>query len=67
MKAIILLATHLAVTVVRLLSPSGMRAVVGENMVLRQQLIVLRRGRPRAPNLTAVVSQYDCGAFGYWS
>src|SRR5688572_13626705 len=29
-----------------------MRAVIAENLVLKQQLIVLRRGRQRAPNLT---------------
>jgi putative transposase len=28
------------------------RAVIGENLVLKQQLIVLRRGRRRAPSLT---------------
>jgi transposase InsO family protein len=29
------------------------RAVIAENLVLKQQLIVLRRGRRRAPNLTS--------------
>jgi hypothetical protein len=31
--------------------PRGVRAVIAENLMLKQQLIVLRRGRQRAPNL----------------
>jgi len=30
----------------------GVRAVIAENLLLKQQLIVLRRARQRAPNLT---------------
>jgi hypothetical protein len=32
--------------------PGGVRAVIAENLLLKQQLIVLRRAHPRAPNLT---------------
>src|SRR3981081_4338382 len=32
--------------------PGGVRAVIAENLLLKQQLIVLRRARHRAPNLT---------------
>ena len=32
--------------------PGGVRAVIAENLLLKQQLIVLRRARQRAPNLT---------------
>jgi putative transposase len=32
--------------------PAAWRAVIAENLLLKQQLIVLRRGRQRAPNLT---------------
>jgi len=35
-----------------LCGPGGVRAVIAENLLLRQQLIVLRRGRHRARNLT---------------
>ena len=32
--------------------PGGVRAVIAENLLLKQELIVLRRGRQRASNLT---------------
>ncbi len=38
-------------TIARLLGPGGARAIVAENLLLKQQLLVLRRGRNRAPNL----------------
>jgi hypothetical protein len=42
---------HLAVMTATLCGPGGVRAVIAENLVLKQQLLVLRRGRRRAPNL----------------
>ena len=42
----------LAVVTAKLCGPRGVRAVIAENLVLKQQLLVLRRGRERAPNLT---------------
>ena len=42
---------HFAVVTAKLCGPGGVRAVIAENLVLKQQLIVLRRGRQRAPNL----------------
>jgi hypothetical protein len=44
---------HLAVMTAKLCGPGGVRAVIAENLVLKQQLIVLRRGRQRAPSLTS--------------
>jgi hypothetical protein len=52
MKDIVLIIIHLAVTAAKLLGPGGVRAIVAENLLLKQQLIVLRRPRRRAPNLT---------------
>src|SRR5215510_10226203 len=43
---------HLVVVAARLCGPAGVRAVIAENLLLKQQLIVLRRARRRAPNLT---------------
>jgi hypothetical protein len=43
---------HLAVTTATLCGPGGVRAVIAESLLLKQQLIVLRRGRRRAPTLT---------------
>ena len=37
---------------VTLLRPGGLRALVAENLLLRQQLLMLRRSRRRAPNLS---------------
>ena len=54
MKDIVLVVIHLGVTAAKLLGPGGMRAVVAENVLLKQQLIVLRRPRRRAPNLTVM-------------
>ena len=53
-KAVVLIVIHLAVTAAKLISPGGLRAVMAENVLLKQQLIVLRRPRRRAPKLTVM-------------
>ena len=53
MRDVVILFVHLIVTVVRLLGPGGLRSVVAETLILRHQLLVLNRGRKRAPNLRA--------------
>ena len=63
MKDITLIVIHLALTAVKLLSDAGLRAVIAENVLLKQQLIVLRRPRQRAPNLTVM----DRFVFGFGS
>src|ERR1700674_860421 len=52
MKDLLLTLLDLAVTTAKLCGPGGVRAVIAENLLLKQQLIVLRRARQRAPNLT---------------
>jgi hypothetical protein len=52
MKDLLLTLLHLAVMTAKLCGPGGGRAVIAENLLLKQQLIVLRRGGHRAPNLT---------------
>jgi transposase InsO family protein len=52
MRDLLLTLLQLAVITAKLCGPGGVRAVIAENLVLKQQLIVLRRGRQRAPNLT---------------
>src|SRR5215471_13043954 len=42
---------HLIVTVVRLIKPGGLRAVVAESVLTRHQILILNRSRKRAPNL----------------
>ena len=53
MKDLLLTLLHLAVMTATLCGPGGVRAVIAENLLLKQQLIVLRRPRRRAPPLTA--------------
>ena len=53
MTAVLVTLLHLVVTAAKLCGPGGVRAVIVENLLLKQQLIVLRRPRQRAPNLTS--------------
>jgi hypothetical protein len=55
MRNFLLTLLHLAVVAAKLCGPGGVRAVIAENHLLKQQLIVLRRARHRAPNLTGSV------------
>ena len=52
MTDLLLALRHVAVTTAKVCGPGGVRAVIAENLLLKQQLIVLRRARQRAPNLT---------------
>src|SRR5215469_17887829 len=51
MHDILVLFIHLIVTVVRLIKPGGLRAVVAESALTRHQLLILNRTRKRAPSL----------------
>jgi len=51
MRDLSILFIHLIVTAAKLLRPGGGRAVVAESLLLKHQLVVLNRGRDRAPNL----------------
>lgn len=53
-RELVILATHLLVTLAKLLRPGGVRAVAAESLLLRHQLLISNRSRQRAPNLTAV-------------
>src|SRR5207244_13097380 len=60
MKNLLIILLHFAVVTAKLCGPGGVLAVIAENLVLKQQLIVLRRGRQRAPNLT-LTDRLICG------
>jgi hypothetical protein len=60
MKELLLTFLHLAVMTAKLCGPGGVRAVIAENLILKQQLIVLRRARQRAQNL-ALGDRLICG------
>jgi transposase InsO family protein len=53
MRDCIILLIHLIVTLARLARPGGLRSVVAESVLVRHQLLILNRGRKRAPNLRA--------------
>jgi len=53
MRDFLVLLVHLIVTVVRLAKPGGLRSVLAESVLIRHQLLILNRGRKRAPNLRA--------------
>ena len=52
MKDIIYFLFHLLTTIAKLIQPGGSRAVIAENLLLKQRLIIHRRAHQRAPNLT---------------
>jgi putative transposase len=47
----LVLLLHLVLTLTRLAKPGGIRNVVAESVLIRHQLLILNRGRKRAPNL----------------
>jgi putative transposase len=53
MRDILTLFLHAIVIMIRLARPGGFRAVVVESVLLRHQVLILNRGRKRAPNLRA--------------
>ena len=50
MRDVVILFVHLIVTAVRLARPGGLRSVVAESVLVKHQLLILNRGRKRAPN-----------------
>ena len=63
MRDVIYLLFQLLTTLAKLLRPGGSRTVIAENLILKQQLIIHRRSRQRAPNL----STQDRALLGFWS
>ena len=52
LRAAALLAIHFLVLFVKSLMPGGIKSVIAENLLLKQQLIVIGRSRFKAPSLT---------------
>ena len=63
MSEFFVLFAHLLVTIAQLLKPGGARAIIAENLLLKQQLLGACRSRQRAPRLSAL----DRLLFGFWS
>src|SRR5688572_25547775 len=51
MRDLFTLFLHAIVVIIRLGRPGGLRSVVAESVLLRHQVLILNRGRKRAPNL----------------
>jgi len=51
MYDVLVVFVHLIVTVVRLMKPGGLRAVVAESVLTRHQILLLNRSRKPAPHL----------------
>ena len=54
MRDVLTLFVHLIVTIIRLMRPGGVRSIVAESVLMRHQLLVLKRPRQRAPDLRPV-------------
>ncbi len=54
MRDLAILFIHLLTTIARLTRPGGARAVVAESLLVKHQLVILNRGRERAPNLRPI-------------
>ncbi len=52
MRPLFILVGHLLATIARLLRAGGARAVVAERVLLKQELLAVRRSRHRAPNFS---------------
>jgi len=63
MKDLLALLAHLLTTIAKLLGPGGARAIVADSLLMKQQLLVINRSRPHAPNLSAL----DRFLLDFWS
>ena len=63
MRDVIYLLFDLLATLAKLFQQGGSHAVIAENLLLKQQLIIHSRSRLRAPNL----STGDRALLGFWS
>jgi transposase InsO family protein len=63
MKNVLVVVIYLLTVVAKLLGPGGIKGIIAENLLLKQQLLVVCRARQRAPNLLP----YDRVVFGLFS
>ena len=54
MKNIFMVFTYLVSLTNKLLRLGGMKALIAENLILKQQLLLITRSRKRAPDLSPV-------------
>ena len=61
MSEFFVLFVHLLVKIAQLMKPDGARAIVAENLLLKQQLLVACRAWQRAPRLSTLDDYYSAG------
>ncbi|MDB4224623.1 hypothetical protein N9850_12695 [Granulosicoccus sp.] len=66
MKSIFLLFVHLVVTIAKLLGPGGAKSIVADSLLMKQQLLIIKRARLRAPRLT-VSDRFSLASGHYFS
>jgi transposase InsO family protein len=62
MNLLFTLLSHLLRTVAILFRPGGSKSIIAENLLLKQQLLVLNRSRRRAPNIPPIQRLF----FAFW-
>ena len=65
MREFIILFIHAVATVMRVVRPGGVRAVVAESILAKHQLLILSRSRRRAPNLR-ILDRIIAGFCSLW-
>jgi hypothetical protein len=65
MRDLIILPVHAVATLMRVVRPSGVRAVVAESVLTKHQLLILNRSRRRAPNLR-ILDRIIAGFCSLW-
>ena len=63
MKDLLILLAHLLTTIAKHLGPGGVKTIVADSLLMKQQLLIMNRTRRRAPNLSVV----DRFLLGFWS
>src|SRR2546426_5220717 len=51
MRVLVILFVHVIATLARVLGPGGIRSVVAESVLIKQQLLIINRSQQRSPNL----------------
>src|SRR5580765_1527969 len=65
MRDLVILLVHVITTVLKLIRPGGVRAVVAESVLAKHQLLILNRSRRRSPNLR-VLDRIIAGFCSLW-
>src|SRR5215472_15673676 len=65
MRHLIILIVHLITTVLRIVRPGGVPAVVAESILTKHQLLILNRSRRRAPKL-CILDRLIAGFCSLW-